>query len=270
MQKQFDGSKSKLVVAMGFALPLIVGTTPAVFSGDTSAGTLLPSQIFEKVQEKYASLSSYSDAGQITSAMNDTATTTGFTTRLARPSFYRIEWDQDSESSGGTKDSGVQAAWSSGAGDYVEMGWGVQRESDREVALADAAATSDGAAATIPKMFFDLDWKEQPDDSVSGEKRLADEKIGKTDCYVISREPAAGETQTFWIGKQNFLIYRVRTEVSAKALQTSWAGAAKMDPEAIANIYGYSTIETHTNMVVNKQFSREDFVPSFPLFEQSN
>jgi hypothetical protein len=38
----------------------------------------------------------------------------------------------------------------------------------------------------------------------------------------------------------------------------------------IANFQGFSSIETHTNIVVNKAFSREDFIPSFPWYQKSN
>jgi hypothetical protein len=65
------------------------------------------------------------------------------------------------------------------------------------------------------------------------------------------------------------LIREIRTEISAQAMQQAWAGAAGR-PAMIANFQGFSSIESHTNIVVNKVFSREDFVPSFPLFQKSN
>jgi hypothetical protein len=147
---------SKLNLAFGFSIGAMLVCDPATvaLSNDTPVGTLTPNQIFEKVQENYASLSSYSDEGQIVETMDDTVTTTGFIIRLARTNFYRIEWDQRSESPYRTENIGPQGVWSSGAGDYVEMGWGVQRQYDREVALANAADTSGGAAATIPQIFL--------------------------------------------------------------------------------------------------------------------
>src|SRR6266705_2801855 len=66
-----------------------------------------------------------------------------------------------------------------------------------------------------------------------------------------------GQTKTLWIGKQDFLIHQLRTVTSAEAL----SAAAKWDPEIMSALHGFTSIETHTNIVVNKQFLRSDFVP---------
>jgi len=260
-------AKSKSAAGIRVLAILACGTATVIFSSGSSTGDLSPSQIFEKAQATYISLTSYSDEGQAISVMDGVASITPFTTRLARPNFYRVEWDHVSESINSPGDTFNQAVWSSGAGDYLEMGWGVRRQGDRDDALANASELSGGKAITIPKMFFDWQWRDRPDDSITGEERLADEKIGQTDCYVITRELHFGETTTYWIGKQDFLVRQVRTEVSAQAIQAAWAKAAPGTPQTGANLQGFSVIETHTNIVLNSNFSREDFVPSFPLFQ---
>lgn len=147
--------KFKRTVGLSVVAILVCDPAVLVFSNDTSADILSPYQIFQKVQENYAQLSSYSDEGQIIMAIDGTTSTAaGFTIRLARPGFYQIEWSQYGGSSDTTENSGVQAVWSSGAGDYVEMGWGVQRQYDRDIALAKAEAISGSAAVTVPQMFL--------------------------------------------------------------------------------------------------------------------
>lgn len=236
----------------------------AVFSDDTSVSNLGPYQIFEKVQENYASLSSYSDEGQITTVMDGGVVSTSFTTRLARPNFYRIEWDQISQLSFSKQDDGLEDAWSFGAGDYVQMGFGLQREPDRNVALRNAAAVSGGATA-IPRLFFDGQGSSEPGSSIIGITRLADEKIAKTDCYVLAGESVSGLAKTFWIGKRDFLIHQIRTEASAKVIRADWAEAANSEPDS--DVHGFTSVNTYTNFVLNKSFSRKDFMPSLPLFQ---
>jgi hypothetical protein len=257
-------TKSKSAAGIRVMAILVCGTATVIFSSGSSTGGLSPGQIFQKVQERYASLNSYSDEGQSSAIMDGVADTKDFTTRLTRPNFYRVEWSKNSEFDSSPGNTLNQAVWSSGAGDYLQMGWGVRRQFDRDTALANATEFSGGGGLTIPRMFFDLQWKDRPDDSISGEEQLADEKIGRTDCYVITRELQFGQTTTYWIGKQDFLIRQVRTDVSAKAMQTAWAEATKGVPQTY--LQGFSLVETHTNIVLNGKYSRRDFVPSVPLF----
>lgn len=227
---------------------------------------LTPDQIFERVQENYSLISSYSDEGQIIAAMDDDVTTTRFTIRLARPNFYRIEWQRNSQTSPSVEDSAASAVWSSGAGNYLQLESGVLGPVDRDVALADATGPSGGAAATIPELFFNTQVPlEEP---TWNEMRLTDEKLGDIDCYVLVRESQFGETKTYWIGKHDFLIHQVQTVVSAKAMQATWAKAVNGETEMSANLHGFTSTETHTNIVLNIPFSRSDFFPSIPLFQQ--
>jgi hypothetical protein len=257
----------KLNLGMGMMFVLLCYGARAVFADDISAANLSPYQIFEKVRENYSSLSSYSDKGQITSVMDGAVVSTSFTTRLARPNFYLIEWDQTSKSSLSTKDTGLEGAWSSGAGNYVQMGWGVQRESDRDIALDNASDVSGGAIA-IPRMFFEGQGNSETRNSIIGITRLADEKIGKIDCYMLAGESASGQEKTFWVGKRDFLIHQIRTDVSAQVMRADWPQAAnsKLD----SDVHSFYSVKTYTNIVLNQSFSREDFVPSFPLYERSN
>ena len=253
--------KIKLFIGISVAILMMSCAPMAVLASDFAGDSLLPSQIFEKAQENYASLASYSDEGQIVATMNDTAITNTFTIRLARTNFYRIEWQQNTESSYATNNTPVQAVWSSGAGNHLEKGHGPQIEENRDIALAKANETSGGAAGTIPRTFFDMQWGDQLNGSGFNQNRQTNEKVGDVDCYVFSRE-SQGRTKTIWIGKQDFLIHQVRTFTTAEAMQLMMVKLSKGNSQMNPEIHSFTSTETHTNIVLNPRFLRSDFIPS--------
>jgi hypothetical protein len=251
----------KLVVGISVTIMLVCGATTVVLSNDVAGDNLSPNQIFEKAHATYASLTSYSDEGQTVATMNETIVTTGFTIRLARTNFYRIEWQQNIDSFSSTNNTPAQAVWSSGAGNHLETGRGPQDEESREAALAKATEISGGAAGTIPRTFFNMQWGDQLNGSGFNQNRQPDEKVGDMDCYVFTME-SQGRTKTLWIGKQDFLIHQIRTVITAEAMQSMLVNVSKGNFEMNSNIHGYTSVETHTKIVLNSQFSRSDFIPS--------
>jgi RNA polymerase sigma factor (sigma-70 family) len=250
--------KIKFAVFVGTIALLAGGAATVAISQTNNDDKLTPPEIFKKAQDTYAALSSYSDEGKTVAVINDMTLTTTFTIKLARPDLYRIEWEQSVTSSFANK--GV--VWSAGAGDFVTLGSRVaQKETSKESALSSATGVSGSAAATIPGTFFKMNWGNQLG-AVSGEKQQADEKIGDVDCYVFTSE-SKGRTKTLWIGKRDFLIYQVRTATSAEAMKVALDQAAKVNgvrPQIA--LQGVTSTETHTNIVVNKQFSASDFQPT--------
>lgn len=257
---------AKLKLALGITVgTLLAGgaATVALSGGSGSGDALSAGEVFKKAQEKYASLTSYSDEGKTVATLNSTTITHTFTIRLARPNLYRIEWKQNSESSFSTTKTKAQAVWSAGEGDFLEMGSGAQKLGSQEMALSSATGISGGAAATIPGTFFKMNWGNQLGGSTLSEKRQADEKVGDVDCYVFTSE-LKGRTKTLWIGKLDSLIHQVRTVTSAEAMKAVLAEAAKRNPEIAARRQksepqGSTSTETHVNIVVNKKFSPADF-----------
>jgi outer membrane lipoprotein-sorting protein len=127
--------KIKLAFGISVAIMLTSGATTVALSNDAAGNDLSPDEIFKKAQENYASLTSYGDEGKIITNMGGTTVTTSFTIRLARTNFYYIEWEQNSESSYSTKYTSFQAVWSSGAGNFLETGYGPKDENSRDIAL---------------------------------------------------------------------------------------------------------------------------------------
>ena len=238
---------------------LLCGKTE-VIAGDASAVALSAGQIFETMREQYASLSTYADKGQIITTVDGMVITTRFATRLARPAFYRIEWDQNSKTVDYTADTGILGAWCSGAGNFVQMGWGVRRQPSQDSTFATVACSSSGAVAAVPMIFFDVDESGGPHDII-GLERLADDKVGNIECYQVAGESASGEAKTFWIGRRDFLIHQIRTEINPKVMQPALTGMGNT-----IEFRASSSTETYTNIVVNTRFSLADFFPSFPLF----
>ena len=251
---------AKLKLALGITAGILLagGAATLVLSSDGAGGGLPQDEIFKRAQEKYASLTSYSDEGKTVAILNGTTLTTTFAIRLARPNLYRIEWEQPVTAANYTNKGVV---WSAGEGDFVDMRTGVQKRSSQEDALSSATGVSGSAAATIPGTFFKMQWGNQLGGAVAGERRQDDEKVGDADCYVFT-SGSNGRTKTLWIGKQDFLIHQVRNVTSAEAMKALMADAARRNPGMVlpAQTFGERpATETHTNIVVNPKCLPADF-----------
>jgi outer membrane lipoprotein-sorting protein len=218
-------------------------------------------EIFKKSQDAYAALTSYSDEGETVATLGTAAMAPHiFTTKLARPNLYRIEWHQQETSSFMNK--GV--VWSAGDGNYMVMGDGeAQREASQEMTLGGATGISGGATATIPGTFFQLGWGNQLGSLWSSNKQQPDEKVDAVDCYVFASQ-LKGTTRTLWIGKKDLLIHQLRDVTSAEAMKALVAEIAKRNPNAPgyqsnAEPRGLISTETHRNIVVNQPFAPADF-----------
>jgi hypothetical protein len=257
---------SRIMKYLHFKLALAISVvTTGVLASDVTVDSLSTSQIFKKAGENYASLITYSDEGKIATTVDGTILTTTFMTRLARPNFYLVEWQQNGDSVYSSQNAIAQAVWCSGTGDFLETGNGAQDEGSPDVALDLAASYSDEASTTIPMTFFKIPSGNGLDDSVSGERRQPDEKVGPFDCYVFSSE-SQGRTRTLWIGKEDFLIHQVQTVISSEAMQAAVAQVMEETPETTAFLHGFTSTETHTNIVINKPLARSDFIPAIPHF----
>jgi outer membrane lipoprotein-sorting protein len=254
-------AKLKLALGISAGILLAGGAATVVLSGDGAGGNLSSGEIFKKAQDKYASLTSYSDEGKSVAILSGTTITTAFTIKLARPNLYRVAWQQTTESSFSTTTGKPEAVWSLGEGDYLDMGMGVQKQASQEGALSSATGISGNAAASIPGTFFKMNWGGQLKASAAGEKRQDDAKVGGVDCYVFTSE-SKGTTRTLWIGKEDLLIHQIRNVSTAEAVKTMLDDAAKRNPGVHLPPQQYDGItrtETHTNIVVNQKFSPADF-----------
>ncbi len=199
-----------------------------------------PSEILQSALKSYASLSSYTDTGKaifmITTGGGTTNMTTTFSVRLAHPNLYRIECEQ--VQLGGITNHG--AVWSDGNGDFRMLDNFTQKMRDGINALSMATALSDGASSTIPGAFFSYRMGGGLMPSLETVlTRDKDEKVGTTDCYVLSTSPNPRNPYsktTIWMGKRDHLLH-----------QAQGLGLNSV------------TTEIHENIEVNKPFLKSDF-----------
>jgi hypothetical protein len=241
--------------------------------------------IIKKAKATYAALQSYSDTGTASTQMGTFATTTTFTTLLQRPGFYLVSWQ-----SNGLSNKGM--VWADGTGDFLQAsGLGLKKESSREMALASATGISGGIAAGIPGTFFAEAWGNK----LGGKyQRTADEKIDGVDCYVLASKINTSSRNlltTLWIGRQDSLIHQIKTKMDnvptippiddatltkTLAFQNKPATPETMDAlrkqlttvrdmaSSMMKGGGIEFNELHTNIVTDKTFTPDDFMPWSP------
>jgi hypothetical protein len=155
----------------------------------------------------------------------------------------------------------MKVAWSIGRGDFFNVGDGKKDLGNNQP--IDLALL--GTLGEVPNTFFDSPALTLLDQRFfENEKQQADERIGDVNCYVFCRDIQGG-TRTLWIGKVDFLIHQIRREENVKEEQAQLDDLAKKYPQ-IANLSGHTiirpnntTIETHTNIVLNQKFLPANF-----------
>lgn len=295
--KIMTGSKIKLALGVALALLLAGGIATAVFSL-TSGANLTAQTIAKQSQAAYAALSSYSDSGTVKAEGGGTSTETTFNIRLQRPNLYRVEWTQ----TGGFYTS-QGAVWSDGTENFFVMGAAdrmknakPQKMRNMQLALGAATGASGSAAADVPAAFFNQRWGDQLGLIASGRSRVErehDEKIGGTDCYVITSRlgpmklpnntgRSGTTTARLWIGKQDHFIHQIETtieggmpalKITDASLKTILARQDKpTTPETLAALRAeleksmklaqkgkFVFVQTHKKISVDQTLSRSDF-----------
>ena len=237
--------KYKMALCGVMAALLMAGMEKMARSGDKLVDNLSPDEIFKKAQATYDSLTSYSDKGESTAIdrkltnLNTSQPFTTFTTKLARPNLYRIEWGMElaSNLSQGNIKPNKGIVWSAGEGDFWNIGKGPEKQKSQHWALLAQNGWSGGATVTVPGAFFKTHWSNLLEGFGSKKKREDDEKVGDINCYVFSDEDHPVKT-ILWIGKQDCLIHQIRFITSDTTVT-----------------------ETHSDIVVNQKFLPKDFTP---------
>jgi hypothetical protein len=256
----------KQTFGVGIATGLLAAAASVLASDTTNIDNLSPAQILKKAVASYASLTSYSDQGQIVTDVDGSTRMTTFATRLARPGYYLVVWQRDNAVSVVNENpTQQQAVWSSGAGDYWEAGYGPQSGGSPEIALDAASALSGGASTTIPMTFLNLQLRVPIDGNPFEEHRRPDEKVGAVNCYVLSHE-SLGKTTTLWIGQQDFLIRQIQTAINADAIQATVSQVPNEKPGLAIFLHDYTCTETHANIVTNAPLAKSNFIPVFSHF----
>jgi outer membrane lipoprotein-sorting protein len=226
---------------------LMVGMEKMARSDDKPAVNLSPELILIEAQHRYDSMTSYSDKGKLVvfftsmPLLNRDPSFIAFTTKLARPNLYRIEYGRErpGDLSQGIMKTDKGIVWSAGEGDFLETGSHSEKLKNQHWALLFQDSQSGGATVIVPGAFFKTHWSNLLETFESNWKRDADEKVGDIDCYVLSKDDPV--KKTLWIGKWDFLIHQIRFVTTGEISGT--------------------TTETHSDIVVNQKFSPTDFTP---------
>jgi RNA polymerase sigma factor (sigma-70 family) len=243
-------AKLKLAIGITAGILLAGGAATMAISQTRTDNKLTPQEIAKQSQDAYAALSSYSDSGITVVAGGRENSKNMFTTRLARPNLYRIEW---THTSGNKSSKGV--VWSEGKGDFMVQGQAdqtadakPQKMTDAKQALSISAAVSGRGPSGIAETFLNKDWADALGIVVLGRseiKKEKDEAIGNVDCHVISsvintaKMRADGKlpegmgkmgtgisTTLFWIGKKDHLIRQTQTSVDTASVVFQMSDAA--------------------------------------------
>jgi RNA polymerase sigma factor (sigma-70 family) len=220
--------KIKFALGVGLVALIASGAATVAISQTSDGDKLTAQEIAKQAEDAYVGLSSYNDTGKVISEGDGQTTETTFNIRLQRPNFYRIDWTQ---TGGSYTSKGI--VWNDGSGNYFVMDAAnkidsakPQKMQSMQLALGAAAGGSGSATAEIPGIFFNQNWGSQLSVISSPRahvKRLSDEKIAETDCYVIQisfdlmEQPhdtnisSAKMTTQFWIGKQDHFIRQIKS-----------------------------------------------------------
>jgi RNA polymerase sigma factor (sigma-70 family) len=280
-------TRIKLKFAMGVTTAILLagGAVTVTLSGATTNNDdLSPTEIVKQVQDKYASLSSYSDTGKTIVEMGNIKASTTFDIRLGRSGVYRVEWAQ---MTAGRTVKG--AAWFAGDGDFLQIegpgSFKYSKMQTRQETLNAASGLSGMVAQAIPTLFFNESGSNFLSTSFLKQN---DEKIGGTECYVLTRNITPYKT-TFWIGQKDSLVHQIKREVDntdnspaftpmsdSSIKETLQKMNEPVTPEAVAkmksdmeqlqkkaqklqqlhSIQSAISIETHENISVNKTMSK--------------
>lgn len=253
----------KIKTAVGVvAIALIAGGGLAVATR-LDQGGIMPTDILKRSQQKYSSLSSYSDTWKSVAYLgtNELSSNIAFSNRLmlGRPLLYRIESISSANPNAST------AIWSGKAGQLWSMSAGKYQETRPFDPNFIPEFQVRFPAAPIPCAFFGKpDWDSLLELAKSKDlARLPDERIEGVDCHTVSGITRAPVFQfALWIGKDDFLVRRMRFVWVTDGLRGRRAGPSVLN--SMTGTITNTVIETRSDIVLNAAFSANEFMRPLP------
>lgn len=192
---------------------VLLGVLVAAFL--TSGGAALAQSeesaqdILEKMASQYEKAKSYEDTGVVKYVSGDPSAVNkvlvNFKVYYSHPRMFRFEWLM-----GAAKGAGVNVIRYDGRNAY--------RSSSRQAegageTLRDAVSAATGVSGRAAQTFSRLLLKDVWGGDVAELKEVSlmrEEPFQGTNCYVLGGQLAAGERTELWIGKEDYLIRKVR------------------------------------------------------------
>jgi outer membrane lipoprotein-sorting protein len=231
---------SRLVVCVF----VLAGVSYAQAGKEHPPTSLTGSEIIQIMAEKYTSAKSYQDTGTVVrgsanGSPNDARVLTTFSTFFARPEFYRFQWKSNDDNVPGWK-----VIWT--AGDYfstLNANGDRQLEVDRDVTVARAAAGTRGASQTIAALLSGT-VRGFRVSNMSEVTLLREEQFESTNCYVVRGHHPLGFAIDLWVGKDDFLIRKIRQINGDGSYQDEIRREVKLDVPIPAEIFQYKSKKT--------------------------
>ena len=230
-------------------------------------------EVLEEVQATYRDLETYRSEGTVVfkGSINGEESTeeTSFRMRLKKPNLYLILWSGRQE---GEEMEG--AIWNDGTQAYFYMGvqnGKVDRKTynkarDDRMAIASATGVSQGAATTIPSLFFP---EFEPEylrgwgvDYPKNARIDRVEEVQGEECYVITGESATVKEETYWISKSRHFIVkyyhsydRPEGAMSPLELHDGAMAHAKLDPSNEMSSWVRKKLVEHEEFLQSSEFT---------------
>jgi hypothetical protein len=225
--------------------------------------------ILQKVSELYKELPSYSvhgesvanmDMSQVNAMLKDPIhATANYTMLLGRGGRYRVDWERDM---GGVPMKG--SGWSTGKGDFVEMGKSVVRMKNLAQAFTTISTTSGTLGMFIATTFFHQ--TNSLELALKSFAKTNNETLNGHKCYVLTGE-IARQKMFFWIHRDDFLIAQAKMILSGKLDEADLVGlnaVQKRQAEMAAKIKG-DIVDTYDNIETNRAVTEADFKVALPM-----
>lgn len=166
--------------------------------------------VAKKVEDRYSSLQSYSDQGELTSnGAGFQAKDAKFVTYFKRPGEFRFEARVLDEKKIPYQ---VDAVWSTGKKSWLYMGEIGDAAEERPIpnALSVISVGSGSAGSLVPGLLMPDVFKEKFFSRFSSALN-GDQKIGTQLCYQLECSLKGKKIWTLWIDKQSLLILRAKS-----------------------------------------------------------
>ncbi|HWM92522.1 MAG TPA: hypothetical protein VN493_17285 [Thermoanaerobaculia bacterium] len=166
-------------------------------------------EILRRMLTRYEEMETYSSGVRTVHELTDSAGKvnryeTAGSVRLTKPAYYRITWVW--QPSDGSPQEGD--LWSSGQGPRLRLRDRYYKMPDDVMAFASATGVSQGAAHTIPSLFFPFLQGQRVLGNLADLRLLRSEEVDGEPCYVLAgTSPTSGE-MVLWISEARLLLLR--------------------------------------------------------------
>jgi outer membrane lipoprotein-sorting protein len=207
---------SARILVLVLPLTFCLSKSPSVAQGPKTAA-----QIVTRMAKVYATCASYDDTGVVVttwySSDGTRVTQKPFKTWFVRPDLFRFEWKEENAGRPERSRQGPSVVWSDGKkayNSYPMDGYAVEENESLGMAIAGATGISSGSAHTISRLLIAHEVGGFGLEELTDLTQVGEATFEGTPCYLIRGKHPAGDTIELWIGKQDLLLRKMRTQTA--------------------------------------------------------